>query len=122
MNRFFEFSRAQTKMLSILAVIVVLGAGYKFIRDYYLRPSQTPHPWGAELGTEYRPALVLDLNFSPADSLELIPGIGPVLAERIIAYRRERGGFAVVDSLINISGIGPVKLEKVRRFLKATNW
>lgn len=118
MNRFFEFSQAQTKTLSVLAVIVILGAGYKFVRDYYLRPAQSPRPWRIEYLDEYQPTLVLDLNFSPADSLELIPGIGPVLAERIVAYRREHGGFTSVDSLVNISGIGPSKLKEVRKYMK----
>lgn len=121
MNRFFEFSQTQTKTLSILAVIVLLGAGYGFIRDFYLRPSATSHPWNNAINDEYRPTLILDLNFSPADSLELIPGIGPVLAERIVAYRFEKGGFTAVDSLINISGIGPVNLDKIRRFVKVSN-
>ena len=121
MNRFFEFSQTQTKTLSILAVIVVLGAGYGYIRDFYLRPSGAPQPWSKTANDEYRPTMILDLNFSPADSLELIPGIGPVLAERIISYRIEHGGFAEVDSLVKVSGIGPVKLEKIRRFVKVTN-
>lgn len=106
------------KSLALLGVIVVLGGSYKLVRDYYLRPSRPPHAWQVEILDNYRPALILDLNFSPADSLELVPGIGPVLATRIIEYRDSCGRFTSVDSLANIPGIGAAKLKSIRRYFK----
>lgn len=118
MNRFFEFSQTQMKMLTLLAIIVMLGAGFHLLRDSVLRATPTPRPWQVMMVDGYQPALVLDINVSPADSLEMIPGIGPVLAGRIVAYRQARGRFAAVDSLTAVPGIGKATFEKIRKYLR----
>lgn len=56
----------------------------------------------------------LDLNTATAAELETLPGIGPVLAERILAYRAETGGFSTVEQLQEVRGIGEKKLDAVR--------
>ena len=48
----------------------------------------------------------VDLNSATAAQLEELPGVGPVLAQRIIAWRTEHGRFASVDELGEVSGIG----------------
>lgn len=48
----------------------------------------------------------LDLNRLQADELELLPGIGPRLAERIIRYRQENGDFVSLEALKEVEGIG----------------
>lgn len=55
----------------------------------------------------------VNINTATAEQLQTLPGIGPVLAKRIIAYRREHGPFGSVAELINISGIGEKKLESI---------
>ena len=118
MNRFFEFSGAQIKTLTILAVLVLLGGSYKFIRDYYTHPQAPPHVWRVEAMDDYQPTLILDINFAPVDSLELVPGIGPVLSQRIDDYRKTHGPFTAVDSLVNVPGIGPASLENIRKYFR----
>lgn len=49
----------------------------------------------------------LDLNEATARELEELPGIGPVLAERILDWRAENGPFSDPDELMDVSGIGP---------------
>jgi competence protein ComEA len=48
----------------------------------------------------------ININTATAAMLEQLPRIGPTLAERIIAYREENGGFATVEEIQNVSGIG----------------
>jgi hypothetical protein len=47
------------------------------------------------------------LSAAPADSLDLLPGVGPVLARRIIEARAARGGFTCWEDVLAIRGIGP---------------
>jgi competence protein ComEA len=56
----------------------------------------------------------LDINQAARRQLEGLPGIGPVLAGRIIEYRQRRGGFRSVDELRAVSGIGPKRLADIR--------
>ena len=59
-----------------------------------------------------RPAL--DLNRASAQDFERLPGIGPVLAGRIIQYRAAQGMFHDIEQLRQVKGIGPKKFERIR--------
>ncbi|MBN2497616.1 MAG: helix-hairpin-helix domain-containing protein [Deltaproteobacteria bacterium] len=61
--------------------------------------------------------LRIDLNTAAAGELELVPGIGPVLAERIAGLREQRGRFERVDELTEVRGIGPRILERIGPYL-----
>ena len=54
----------------------------------------------------------IDLNRATAEELQALRGIGPALAERIVAYREEHGSFAKVEELTLVNGISPALLEK----------
>jgi competence protein ComEA len=60
------------------------------------------------------PSGPVNVNTASAAELETLPGIGPVIAERIIKYRQQNGPFRTVDALLLVSGIGPATLEKFR--------
>lgn len=65
-------------------------------------------------GPKSTPAEPVDLNQATADELTRLPGIGPVLAARIVAARETSGPFASVDDLRRVGGVGAAKLERVR--------
>ncbi len=60
-----------------------------------------------------------DVNINTADKgqLILLPGIGPVTAEAILAYRQDNGNFKSVDELTKVKGIGDKTLAKLKPFL-----
>lgn len=66
-------------------------------------PSAVPSDGGA-----------VDLNSADQAALEALPGIGPALAERILAWREENGRFRSVDDLLAVPGIGEKLLEGLR--------
>ena len=60
---------------------------------------------------------LLNLNTADAASLEDLPGVGPVLAERIVADRGRNGPFATVEDLDRVSGVGAAVLENIRELV-----
>ncbi len=54
------------------------------------------------------------VNQASVSDLEQLPGVGPVLAARIAAYRDEHGPFATVEDLLDVPGIGEGKLDAMR--------
>ncbi|MFE7067597.1 helix-hairpin-helix domain-containing protein [Microbacterium sp. NPDC057658] len=56
----------------------------------------------------------VDLNTADQAALEELPGIGPALAERIVAWREDNGRFRTVDDLLAVPGIGEKVLEGLR--------
>lgn len=60
----------------------------------------------------------LDLNSADPAALEALPGIGPVLAARIVEWRTEHGRFSSVEELAEVSGIGPALLDGLRDLVR----
>jgi competence protein ComEA len=70
------------------------------------------------MGTKERMLLQIPLDpdlLGPADWTEL-PGIGPVLAGRIIADRHNNGAFGSLEGLLRVPGIGPGRLAAIRKY------
>lgn len=120
MRQFFGFSKTQTTTLIVLGMIALIGGAYTLIRDYHIRPSVSSHAIDQTTFESFQPLFVLDINRSPADSMELVPGIGPALAMRIVDYRTDHGPFEAVDSLLAVAGIGRKTLEKIRPYFTVT--
>jgi competence protein ComEA len=60
----------------------------------------------------------LDLNAATAGDLEALPGIGPVLAERIVQWRVDNGPFTDVEVLGEVSGIGDALMAQIRPLVR----
>ena len=119
LNRYFDFSRSQLMFLTFLTATAVVTGGYLLIRTYATPPPDSP-PFRVYIGEDdqvFTGIFVLDPNTAPADSLELLPGIGPVLADRIVEYRQERQFEHEID-IANVYGIGPKLYERIRPYLK----
>jgi competence ComEA-like helix-hairpin-helix protein len=88
---------------------------------------------GAEVGTTFasppsqsasvsglgRQGTALNVNRATAVDLEALPGIGPALAQRIVADRQARGPFATVRALDRVPGIGPALLGRLGNLVTA---
>ena len=62
----------------------------------------------------------LDLDRASAEELQALPGIGPVLAQRVVEYRNSAGGFRRVEDLRQVKGIGAKKFDRVRTLVSVT--
>lgn len=65
-----------------------------------------------------KPGEVLDLNTATVEQLDALPGVGPVTAAAIVAWRQANGKFTSVDQLADVDGIGPARLEKLRPLVR----
>lgn len=88
------------------------------------RPGEAP-PTGAPAQGGGPPAAVtdgavevVDLNVAQVADLDRLPGIGPVLAQRIVDWRTEHGRFSTVDELAEVRGIGPSLLADLRAVVR----
>ena len=71
---------------------------------------EAPPPGDAAGG----PTAPIDLNTATLAELDTLPGVGPVLAQRILDWRTEHGQFATVDQLSDVPGIGDARLAQLR--------
>ncbi|MEE9295240.1 MAG: helix-hairpin-helix domain-containing protein [Phycisphaerae bacterium] len=65
------------------------------------------------------PGLRIDVNSAEEAQLDLLPGIGPRLAARIVEERRTEGSFASLDELMRVPGLGPRLVERLRPYAVA---
>jgi competence protein ComEA len=77
-------------------------------------PREAPVAATSPAGAEAAPTGPVSLSTATVADLDELPGVGPVTAQRILAYRTEHGAFRSVDELDAIPGIGPARLDQLR--------
>ncbi len=121
----FDLTPGERRGALVLLALVALAAVHDLV-DSRPRPARpfpdeppaaatattTPAP---ESGGAAAPASdPLDLNRASVAELDALPGIGPVLAGRIVAQREAHGPFRSADELLAVPGIGPRLWERLR--------
>lgn len=88
-------------------------------------PSVSHKTSGAKAGVSGKPGKLMspaqgmvDLNTASAEQLEELPGIGPAMAARILAYRQQAGGFQKTEDLMSVGGIGEKKYARIAPFVR----
>jgi competence protein ComEA len=99
-------SRTDRLVLGLLLSLALLAAGV----DQLIGPSR---PLNVKESEE-----PIELNTASFAELLRLKGIGPTLAERIIAYRERNGPFRTLEELLNVRGIGPKLLRQLEGKLK----
>lgn len=111
----------QNQLLFLLAVALIAALALVF------QPGPAPERSHARVGRDENSAIVfeggsarIDLNRANRELLQTLPGIGEVLAGRIVEHRREHGAYASIEQLLDVPGIGPGKLGAMREALVIT--
>ena len=100
---------AYCAVIAALAIALVFG-----IRSYLsTEVIPIPDPASYDEFINYR----ININTATAEQLQIIPGVGPSLAEKIIAYREENGAFCEYTDLLNVNGIGKSKLAVMLEYI-----
>lgn len=113
-------------LLAVTAVFAAFTLGLFLGRNYSRSPvtvsvpaaMQTVPPEITEppaLPTEITEAVTFPININTAGEPEFmaLPGIGEVLAHRILVYREEHGSFTNIEGLMNVEGIGEKRMEEI---------
>ena len=83
----------------------------------YTEPTQASTAASVETTGAEEVSFPLDINQGDSEALQALPGIGEVLAGRIIAYRDENGPFSSPDQLMSVEGIGEKRLEAILDYI-----
>jgi len=126
------FTDSERRGARVIAIVLILGTLTDLWRARH--PVYVDLPADRSTGTVRAPAAgepsgpdtvaaahrLLDLNSATVGELDALPGIGPVLAGRIVSRRREIGSFHSLDELLSVPGIGPRLLEKLRPLVRVS--
>ena len=61
---------------------------------------------------------VVNINLASMNELQLLPGVGPSTAQKIVDYRQQNGKFQRIEDIMNISGIGEKTFENLKDFIE----
>ena len=102
-------------VLAIVVLVAALAASMTLLvqQSVNLAAAASPVENDTGLGANVQTDLI-NLNTATETQLQSITGVGPVTAQRIIAYRGVIGRFTSVEQLLEIKGIGPKTLDKIR--------
>jgi hypothetical protein len=107
-RRWWRLSKSSITILSIAGIAFSLSAIIPLVVD---RISPTIRVDA--------PSFQIDLDLADADTLALLPGIGPALAGRIVEDRNRRGAFGGIAGLQRVRGIGPAISAGIEQFVLA---
>ena len=112
---------SQKLLIGLTLVFAAFIAGLFLGRNFNRQPVQIqplPAVTAAavpplSLVTEPTAPSIININTATVEDIQVLPGIGPLLAQRIVEYREENGPFETNGELMNVSGIGEKKLEEI---------
>ena len=95
-------SNSERRVVFFIVAVLLLGSVIGFF-----------HPAPTEK-TEKLTSFPISINSASAEELVLLPGIGNVIAKRILEYRIRNNGFKTKDEILRVKGIGKIKFEKIK--------
>ena len=95
----------------VTTIVVVLWIGWPVPQEAS-PPVQTAQPVAA--ASPAKAESKIDINHANAAVLQALPGVGPVLAQRMVEWRTAHGRYRTVEDLQEVKGIGKKRLEQLR--------
>lgn len=102
----FNLTRGERQVILFLATVALIGTAISFLVKIH-SPIKTSVYFNQNIGK-------IDLNKADKEALITAPGIGEKLAQRIIEYRKQKGGFVSLEDLKNVKGITNYRYERLK--------
>lgn len=113
--------KASIILLCVTAAFLVFMGGFLVGRNANRSPitiSRVPNPTAATHQVPTTPSQgLLDINTASHSQLAEIPGIGEVIAQRILDYRQQHGPFTSLSDLTNVEGIGDKRMSTLLEYI-----
>lgn len=117
--------KPEKAVLIVLSALLLAGAGILYLRNARPYCGITVVEDGLkqqvtlkEIDSRLKEERKVNINTATAEQLTVIPGVGEVLAERIVGYRKTSGSFHSPRDLMNVKGVGEKKLEQMSDYVK----
>ena len=107
------FTRTEKVLLLASLAVILIAAAVLLLRPRPASLEITIVPVGQPKATD----ALLNINRATVEDFAALPGVGPVLAARIVEWRDSRGMFRTLDDLLKVPGFGPSLLAKTRNRL-----
>jgi competence ComEA-like helix-hairpin-helix protein len=107
MKQFFPTASAITSMSIVLMMLLVCSACARLPRTNAALPEVR----------KTEAAFHLNINTASAAELEQLPGVGKVIAERIVSYREQYGRFRRPEELLMVNGVSDRKFREIRAMI-----
>lgn len=126
--QFLNFTPQEIRALIFLLTALLVGSGitlYKrthpqFAPELVMEKSPLSSVHSLQTGDTLNEGQVkkkINLNHATSSELELLPGLGPKLSQRIVEYRRTNGEFRKLEDLMKVPGIGPKTWEQIKEYI-----
>ena len=116
------FQKSEIKILFILCIFILVGSGIRLYQNKWkpLPKIQETYDPGIEKGLKARSDYFnhkISLNSASEEELMRLPGIGPVIAQRIIQYRNRYNNFKSIEEIKKVKGVGEKTYQKIESSL-----
>ena len=105
----FYLTPQERKFIVAVMIVFTIGAAVQLL----LRRDIAPIRWAKSV-RQFK----ININTARADQLQMLPGIGAKLAQRILDYRREKGAFKALDDLEAVDGLTKKRFEKIKELIE----
>lgn len=113
----------EEKLITIFIILaLILGMGTLHFKRSIKSPDGSASQQGLRQGVgpieeEIKKSKQVNINRADVDELSSLPGVGKVIATRIVAYRLEKGNFVSREDIKRVKGIGDKKFEKMKEYI-----
>jgi comEA protein len=126
--QFLNFTPQEIRALIFLLTALLVGSGITFYKRTHPQfapelvmekspPSSVSSLQTGDTLNEGEVKKKINLNQATSSELELLPGLGPKLSQRIVEYRRTNGEFQKLKDLMKVPGIGPKTWEQIKEYI-----